>query len=156
MVKLDPFFDAIEPIRYKNNGGCLFFAYCFWKWLKENGHPTESFEIVQYDWSDKLAIKRNLRFIEGSENVPSSSYHFTWLYTIDGEELEYDAEGVYYPGLNAREVLTGLNTKFVSLVDEFCIKALNESDWNSRFNREEAIEIVESSLLIDLSEIEPC
>lgn len=151
--RLIPFFEGVEDIPFKNDGGCLFFTYSFWLWVKENNYPTESFQIVQYDHEDKRKIKHNLQFINGDRGNPVASYHFSWIY----DEEEYDADGRHVGSdYLSREILKGLNERYSPVVDEFCLKALNRGGWNSTFKRKSAIEIVESNLLIDLSGVRSC
>lgn len=152
--KLKPFFDAISDIPFKNCGGCLFFCYVFWLWLKKNEIDTKSFEIIQYDCDSREAIQQNEAWISGAEKNASSSWHFTWLYN----KKEYDAENPVGKRYSPRQhetsvVLDGLNTKYLSLVEQFCLSALNESAWNTWFDREKAIEIIEERLGLDLSKV---
>lgn len=152
---LKPFFKGIKEIPCKNNGGCLLFAYTFWKYLKKNNLPTESFDIVQYASSYENAIEHNIKWINKDNDIehPMSSFHFTWLY----EGIEYDGEGKVgdeYKSMK-RKILHGLNG-MTNLVDEFCVQALNKSSWNSMFDRPSAIKIIEEKLGIDLDEIDPC
>lgn len=149
--KLKPFFEAVKNIPCKNDGGCLLFCYCFWLWLKKNNIKTDSFQIVQYDHSSKYNIETNLKWIDGEEEEAVSSYHYTWIY--DG--IEYDSEQIKPKcKVETNEVLLGLNTKNVCLIDDFCENALNNGNWNSCFNRAKYIPIIEKSLGIDLSLID--
>ena len=135
---LDPFFNAIQDIRGKNAGGCLWFAYVFWLWLKDNNLPTDSFGIVQYQYRGEGCIEHNQKWIDGKmegRNCVSSS-HFTWYY----EGLEWDADGEFQDeGYRdeARE-LAGLNEPHGSLVDDFCKNALRYAGWNDWFDRDTA------------------
>lgn len=134
---LDPFFDKIRNIPRKNSGGCLFFGYVFWLWLKAHGLPTESFEIVQYDY-DGQASRHNMKWIEGQKEQVVSSAHFTWMY----EGIEYDADGEYVRRRHdvTPLVLSGLNTQHGSLVEKFCKNALRDRDqWNETFDRDSAV-----------------
>ena len=155
-VDISPFFDAIIDIPDKNRGGCLFFCYAFWKWLKQNGYSTETFQIEQYDDDYSTTnIENNLEWIEnnGANNNPISSHHFSWWY--EGEQ--YDAEGAVDNTIYGHfdsEVLYGLNTSRCCLVEEFCQKALIYSGWNCTFDRSDAIETLKEVLDIDLSDVE--
>ena len=150
--ELKGFFDAVEDIEFKNNGGCLFFCYVFFLWAQENcPEALESFDIVQYesDWSQ--AIGHNQRWLEGEEENAMSSYHFTWTY----KDRELDSEGVvdyseYENCVSEHLELTGDSTA----IEMFCLSALNEcSDWNWSFNRKEAKEKLEKRLGIDLNNV---
>lgn len=136
--KLKEFFDSIAHIQNKNAGGCLFFCYVFWLWLKKKGLPTESFQIMQYGYSkNDSSLIRNIEWTRGNNNRPGSGAHFTWLY----QGTEYDGTGVintdrwahYY-----RRRLPYLNTKRIKKVEEFCQNALSNGSWNRRFNRAKA------------------
>ena len=148
------FFAGIEYIPDKNNGGCPFFCYVFWKWLKKHGLPTESFDIAQYDaYWDSGNAEHNLEWIEGKiDDDPRSSCHFTWLYG----GIEYDGEGIVNHSMvngNKRVVLSGLNTVVAPMVDKFCIEALNKAGWNNWFNRNDAIDTIANTLEIDMNEV---
>lgn len=150
---LKGFFEGIKDIEDKNAGGCLFFAHVFWRYLKKNNLPTNSFEIVQYSPSYKDAIEHNIKWINKDNDVkhPISSFHFTWLY----EYTEYDGEGEVGDRFFhlKRKVLYGLNG-MSNLVEEFCVQALNKSSWNSMFERNDAIEIIKYNLDIDMSDVQ--
>lgn len=151
-VDISPFFDAITDIPDKNRGGCLFFCYAFWKWLKKHGHETETFQISQYDENQRADIDSNLEWINGNADNPTSSYHFSWWY----QDNHYDAEGAVddsiYSDLDS-EVLYGLNTSRCCLVEEFCREALLYSGWNDRFCRKLAIHTIKETLDIDLGDV---
>ena len=132
-----PFFKKLNNIHNKNAGGCLFFAYVFWLWLKRNDLPTESFEIVQYDYNGDCS-RHNLRWIAGQKKHAISSAHFTWMY----EGIEWDAAGEFNNRRSdcVRRVLEGLNTRYASLVERFCKVALRDRDqWNVSFDRDSAV-----------------
>jgi len=150
--KLKPFFETIKPIGDKNHGGCLFFAYAFWLWCKEEELPLNTFRIIQIDCNRGHDLETNINWIDNREGYLRSSHHFTWKYY----RTEYDAEGQYnhnkYKNYDGKEALEGLHGQ-VCLVEEFCVKALKEGGWNWMFNREEAIELCENELGIDLSKL---
>jgi hypothetical protein len=145
---LDDFFDGCSEIVDKNYGGCLFFCHVFWRWGIKNGLDMSSFDIVQYDWSDKFAIANNLKWIEGQTGIPMSSNHYTWLY----EGIEYDGDGISTKGSGTRAILKGLNG-CVPLVDEFCVKALTLSSWNPRFDRNSAIVVIQDELGVGMNDV---
>ena len=157
MPKIQEFFDGIaetDPFT-RTRGGCLYFAYVFWKWLRLNNMPTESFQIIQYDNDNGDTINHNLKWIDGETDHPESSHHYTWMY----EGVEYDGNGPYDVELHGisfheRITLDGLNTPFVNLVDQFCIEGLNKAGWNFMFSRMAATEIIERNLGITMEEIE--
>ena len=142
MSNLSPFFEAIADIPEKNRGGCLYFCWVFWLWLKEQGMSTETFQIKQTSgpWGGQEPITHNLKWIDTQGNAnfpPRSSYHFTWLY----EGKEYDAEGPHCEPNGV--ILSGLNSPVSEpMVDKFCIEALNKGSWNSYFDRDHAIDMV--------------
>jgi hypothetical protein len=140
--QLQVFFDAVKEIPYKNWGGCLFFCYVFFLWLKKNNYSTSSFAIIQYDCYDGDYIRHNEDFIKGETDFARSSAHFTWKY--DGGE--YDACGT--PTYKTKEFaeLKGLQTRYGSLVACFCENALINGSWNPDFNRNAAIDIVKKNL----------
>ncbi len=148
---LKHFFGTIKPIEYKNNGGCLFFCYVFWKYLKKHNLPYNTYQIVQYELGDSNT-KRNIQFINGEVDTADSSRHFTWLY----EGKEYDGNGETKAGNSAygtdgnRTVLNGLQNDYENLVDKFCVNALTHGDWNSMFNRKQAIKRIEKTLELEL------
>jgi len=137
--ELKTFFDAVADIPYPNSGGCLFFCYVFWLWLKKKGYDRSSFTINQYDYNETV-IKRNIAFIEKKQKNAGSSNHFTWSY--NGQE--YDAEGIpsYTPG--HRHVFK------LRCVKRFCENALINGSWNHMFDRNAAIKEVGTKLRISL------
>lgn len=164
-VVLADFFKGVQSIENKNRGGCLFFCYAFYKWLKQNNMPTDSFQIIQYDEENSCRITNNILWVSSKINnlpnhysSPQSSSHFTWLYN----GIEYDGYGEVRETSRHRrwervdnEVLYGLNNSGlkINLVEEFCTKALNYSSWNDWFERNEAIEIISETLGIDLYDV---
>jgi hypothetical protein len=153
---VDAFFAGISPLYYKNNGGCLFFTYAFWLWIKKNALSTKSFQIVQYDYYYKYDLTKNLNWIDDSvknncpltKEHPSSANHFAWEF----QRKEYDSEGPRCKDSSTRTVLKGLNGH-MCLVDAFCIGSLAHSSWNRRFRREDAISHCEVSLGLDFEEL---
>jgi hypothetical protein len=137
--QLKVFFDAVEEIQCKNLGGCLFFCYVFFLWLKKNNYNTDSFGIIQYDSWGNQYLRHNEAYIRGERSYARSSAHFTWLY----EGTEYDSEGIY-KGYRPKDFaeLNGLQTKYGSLVVSFCESALINGNWNPDFQRNEAIDII--------------
>jgi hypothetical protein len=149
--KLKPFFDTIKPLEWKNQGGCLFFAYAFWLWAEKEGIDHTSFQIIQLDGNGGHDLETNLNWINTKEGSCRSSQHFVWKY----HRTAYDGQGkVDFNDWRYDEVdtLTGLRGK-VCLIEEFCVKALKDGGWNRMFNREEAIEHCEESLGIDLDKL---
>jgi len=146
--QLQVFFDAVKDIPKKNNGGCLFFCYIFFLWLKKNGYNTNSFSIIQYSagW-DKECIVQNDAFIRGESDRATSSAHFTWLYN----GAEYDAEGTPTYRTNTFSELKGLQTRYGSLVKCFCENALQNGSWNPQFNRNAAIDIIKQRMKLPIS-----
>lgn len=145
---ISDFFRIIKPIPYKNAGGCLFFAYAFWRWLKKHQLDTSVFQLVQYDFFGEQDLWANMSWIAetvSNNGTPTgktrSANHFTWLY--NGEE--FDSEGPCSHDKNCQTVLTGLNDK-ICLVDTFCLHALVEGGWNYCFNRGEAIAFCRDNL----------
>ena len=141
----------IKPLRYKNQGGCLFFAYAFWLWAKKEGLPLKSFEIVQIDYNDGFDFETNMKWINKKGDKVRSSHHFVWKYL----QTEYDGDGQWKGRKKARgdiDTLNGLNGH-VCLVEEFCVKALKEGSWNSCFDREAAMNHCELLLGINLDKL---
>lgn len=154
--KLVPFFSGIKSIQYKNNGGCLFFCYVFWLWLKQNNMPVETFQIVQYaSPREDNEAEHNQAWIEnqGEYDNPKSSYHFTWYY--DG--TEYDSNGlVNRANINnnaTRIVLDGLNTEYLELVEKFCVSALLHGSWNMMFDRAMAVSMIQEEFDLELEHV---
>jgi hypothetical protein len=151
MSTLDSFFDGVAEIPKKNLGGCLYFCLAFWRWLKMHDMDTSSFQIVQY--GEGYQIEQNTCWIEDPDNgEPGPSYHFTWMY----EGTEYDADGsdeIECTGGYNPVTLSGLNTPYSELVEEFCRNALLNSDWNNSFCRQDACEIIKDNLNIDMSDV---
>lgn len=148
---LKMFFDSLNEIENRNSGGCLLMCLCFYRWLKKNNYDTSSFQIKQYDYFDKEKINHNISWLNSKTGYPESSYHYTWIY--DGEE--YDSNGSYKPNEDlAFVILDGLNTKVTDITDYFCVKALNNADWNFSFDRKKSIPLIEKNLGINLSDID--
>ena len=152
MVNVSPFFGKIENIPNKNLGGCLFFCYLFWLWLKENDLPTDSFSIFQYDFEDGDSINQNLDWILGDTDEAGSSAHFAWKY----EGIEYDSDGIRPEGgwnnYEATELL-GLNHETGSLVEEFCLNAMLYGGWNYTFDLPEALKTLGPMFDTDISKV---
>lgn len=149
-TKMQKFFNGVKSIKNKNAGGCLFFCYAFWKFLEKENLPTDTFQIVQYDYADLRYTEHNLKFINGEIAYATSSRHFTWMY----EGVEYDGYGkVVEVQFGLRTVLNGLQNEFENLVDKFCESALINGNWNETFNREKAIDLIYENLKIDLNSI---
>jgi len=145
--QLQVFFDLIKDIDYKNHGGCLFFCYVFFLWLKKNNYSTTSFSIIQYQmWGSY--IEQNEAFIRGENSAATSSSHFTWKYN----GIEYDADGFPKPMMTQGQSseLKGLQTRYGSLVKCFCESALINGDWNTMFNRNRAIEKINKTMKLRL------
>ena len=144
------FIDKLAPIGNKNNGGCLFMCLLFYRWLKKEGLPTESFIIKQYDYDDMEKINHNISWIEGNTDYPSASYHFTWIY--EGEEMDsvmFGGSGKTSTGVE----LDGLNNIFADVVEDFCIEALNNASWNEKFCRGDAINFIEEEFGIYMGDV---
>lgn len=145
---VDQFLEAVEEIEEPNLGGCLFMCLAFWRWLKKNNLPTDDFGIIQFDWGGDQ-IEHNLRWIQmpGCDK-PMSSNHFAWRY----EDKIWDAEGEVdlMTEANHHRELYGLNP---DLVEQFCVEALEHGCWNSYFDREDAAEIIQDKLGIDMWDV---
>ena len=139
---LDEFFDGVNEIPYKNNGGCLFFCYVFLLWATKKEIDLTTFRIVQYELSGTSNIKNNQKFFEGLTTKANSSTHFTWIF----ENTEYDGYGKspkqYYNNW--------VFNQSPETLEKFCINALVHGTWNNQFDRDEAINIVEENLGLKL------
>lgn len=142
-IDLSPFFEAIEDIEYKNEGGCLMFCYVFYLWLKKEGHSLDSFTITQIGYDYK--IQHNMDFLEGKQEAAASSAHFVWDY----QGSRYDAEGLYRDKFFYYD--SAPLPLFEDSIETFCLSALNNARWNPTFDRNRAIDIVQERLGLDLS-----
>jgi hypothetical protein len=149
-MKVSEFLDAVETIEAKNCGGCLFFCYVFYLWLKKNNLPTETFFIRQYaDALNNDRLYKNMEYKAPGSHAYASN-HFTWFYN----GIEYDAEGK----IHRLDEIKGRKYTYVdlkqiceyNLVESFCKDALIKGSWNPRFNRRKAFQIVEENLGIDV------
>lgn len=151
MVDVKEFFNKICDIDDKNAGGCLFFCYLFFCWLRKNNYPTDSFEIIQMSsMFEEDRIQENIEFINKQRESAVSSAHFAWRY--NGEE--YDSEGVlnhirWERYTKATLPLFGDANAIVAL----CENALTNGRWNSCFDRNATIPIVTERFGIDLSHL---
>lgn len=151
MVNVQEFFDKIKDINDKNAGGCLFFCYLFFCWLRKNNYPTDSFEIVQIALPyEEDRIQQNIEFINKQRDSAVSSAHFAWRYNNE----EYDSDGVLnhvrwdsYP--KATLPLFGDTEAIISL----CENALMNGRWNTWFKRNAAIQIISERFGIDFSHL---
>lgn len=151
MVDVKEFFDKICDISDKNAGGCLFFCYLFFCWLRKNNYPTDSFEIIQITLPyEEERIQQNIDFINKERDSAVSSAHFAWRY--NGKE--YDSEGLLnctrwdsYP--KATLPLFGNTEAIISL----CENALMNSRWNTWFDRNATIPIITERFGIDFSHL---
>lgn len=148
-VEIQGFLDSIKEISYKNEGGCLFFCYAFWLWLKKNKFNTLSFGIIQHEIWGSSSTKQNEKFIKGETDIATSSSHFVWTYN----GIQYDAESVDPSSFNGATVteLKGLQNRYGSLVKEFCENSLKHGCWNPMFNRKEAVKIVRKNLKLNMN-----
>lgn len=145
------FFDAIYPIKDKNSGGCLFFCYAFFLWLKKNKLPLNDFQIKQYS-REEYKIENNKGYHNG--NTPVSSAHFTWIY--DGKE--YDSIGAATRKSFTFDKLSFyksdiLDTVTHDIVESFCIDALSINQWNDAFERIPAVDHIRKTLGLELSHV---
>lgn len=144
-TELKVFFDGVRPIEYKNNGGCLFFCYAFYLWLKKNGYDTSVFSIVQYCDPWENTIPQNEAFVEGKNSQAASANHFTWIYN----GTEYDADGIVSvtkgapPACWQHHKFDELLEK--NLVEKFCINALHNGSWNEMFDRKSAMKAIKNT-----------
>jgi len=135
-------------IENPNKGGCLYMSYAFYKYLKTY-ESKEKFSIVQYaaPWDD---TDNNIRFLNGEQVSPTSSFHFTWMY----KRIEYDTYGPIDYDLfrcNKRVVLRSDND---DIMKDFFVGALNNvCQWNSTFCRITARRALLKCLNIDISDI---
>lgn len=151
MVNIQEFFDNIKDIKDKNAGGCLFFCYLFFCWLRKNNYPTDSFEIIQIALPyEEDRIQKNIEFINKQRDSAVSSAHFAWRYNNE----EYDSEGVLnhvrwdsYP--KATLPLFGDTEAIISL----CENALINGWWNPWFDRNATIQIIAERFGIDFSHL---
>lgn len=143
-TNIKPFFKAISDILHKNYGGCLFFAYAFYKWLLHNGYSIESFEIHQIGCNSE--IETNLQFIKGEHKCATSSYHFIWKY----EGVFYDSDGLYDGALGNNYTHLPL---FPNSIDNFCVSALTQGEWNPLFRRNAAIDLMADRLSLDFEHV---
>lgn len=151
MVDVKEFFDKISDIGDKNAGGCLFFCYLFFCWLRKNDYPTDSFEIIQMSSDfEQNRIQENIEFINKQRDSAVASAHFAWRY--NGEE--YDSEGklnhvrwTYYT--KATLPLFGDVNAIVAL----CENALINGRWNTWFDRNATIPIITERFGIDFSHL---
>lgn len=115
-------------------------TYAFYLYLKKEGMDTSDFQIVQYDYSDKIYTNINLNWINNQEGNPASSSHFSWIYNGIESDSEGKVKGQFL--VFDRTVLYGLNSRF-DLIPEFCNKALSfDCRWNPTFNRQDANEVL--------------
>lgn len=116
----------------------------FWRWLKQNNLPEADFGIIQFDAGDKII--HNLRWIRSLEEEPTSSNHFAWKY----QGQIWDADGEV--DLNKESYHQVLSMP-ADLIESFCVEALEHGCWNPLFNREDAAEILEETLGLDMWDV---
>lgn len=146
---MNEFYDAVYDIPKKNWGGCLFFCYVYLLMLEKYGLSTRRFHIVQYSAYNKKEILQNKKWLEGEEDFPTSSFHFTWVH--NGLEMDSESQG-------RENILKGryrgvLRGSANTLKDFIEVALDDHDDWNPSFDREDAIKKLESRLGIDLSAI---
>jgi hypothetical protein len=145
---MNEFYDAVHDISYKNQGGCLFFCYVYLLMLEKYNLSTKRFHIVQYSY-EKYEIEQNRNWINNGEYYPTSSFHFSWVH--NGLEMDSETQGnENIMKCNKRGTLRGDS----KILKEFMEMALSYyDDWNRVFQRDEAIQILEERLGLDLSKV---
>lgn len=130
-------------------GGCLVAAYSFYLFLEKNNLPIEDFRLVSLNRNKKIgeyvaAHRKNQKWIENPfKGFPSASAHFGW--TFDEGENIFDTDGeIYKEKYPLRICIPPDLTKAFSKI------AISTETWNSKFNKEKYIPLIERDLGISL------
>lgn len=160
---VNEFVSVVRNDKDANLGGCLYYCLALYRLLKMNNADMTKFKIYQYglSYSDNKEfntqwINKRINGIETTEN-PKSDWHFFWEY--DG--VMADPEGSFEDRKDDGQVINfikyGLALDLIhsdlDLTEEFCIKALNTKQWNSRFSRIVGAKILKENFDIDMSDI---
>ena len=146
------FFDKINHFENKSFGGCLFFAYVFWLWLKKNNMPRDNFHIFQLSHYDEK-LQKNMKFLSTGNGDITADYHFLWEY--DGKLFDCDCNGValepYSPvNMSIKKVSDGCSE---CNINKFLITAIKTGNWNESFKIEKAKNKLKKSLGISFDNI---
>ena len=125
-----------------NEGGCGIAALAMYRWLKKN-HTSEEMSKIKFvyiEWDDDSVYEHNERFNDGYWlDAPT---HCVLLYKgnyIDSNgDVDFDKWGDYTFEINDESVI---------------VDSIINGCWNSMFDREKWIPIIEKELGIDLSDI---
>lgn len=134
----------LKTIPTIDNGGCLIAAYAIYLVLKKRNALPSSFRIVSFarDYlADKYSI--NSRFITGQSNTLAVTSHYG--FTLDGVTYR-DSKGVI-PNDKYKYILV---IPF-EMTEEYCVQSLLLPDWNSIFNRDKYVPLIELKLGIEFN-----
>lgn len=136
--KIQEKFSKIKDIENLNRGGCLFAAYGVYLSLKKDGLDCSNLRIVQLASCDDIKeLNKNKSFLKGDSQNAESSSHFA--ITVNGKDF-YDSTGVI-----TKDYLYHLEIPS-NQIDSFSKSSLKNGQWNSSFERNEGVPLIENNL----------
>lgn len=125
-----------------NYGGCGIAVYSIYLYLKSKGLLTEEFQVITLYESDTHNYKTNFSFVNGDINYANPAWHVA--ITFDRGVTVYDSNGLF-TGHYEKSLIIPTNK-----TEGFLLKAINNSGWNSDFDRSTQVPIIEKQLNIKL------
>lgn len=131
--------DSIDCINY---GGCGISALAMFRWLQKNDMLAgdESFTYLYVGWDYTFAENESI-LKENSKNKLLAASHI--MLRHNGKLIDSEGSTVQSKYVNRHENIS-LDT---------LMESINFSGWNSMFDREESIPIIERKLKIELSDV---
>jgi len=138
--------EALDSIDNINYGGCGISALSMYRWLKDNNKLSgdESFTFLYAGW-DYTFTENEAILNTNSNNCGNKLKAASHIMLFHKGKL-YDSEG--------KTVQSKYINKHEKISVETLLETINYSHWNSSFDREESIPLIEEQLGIDLSDIE--
>jgi hypothetical protein len=128
-----------------HGGGCGVAALAMYKWLKKNNQLTYDFKFVicyDPDYDDDNRYLNNMKVLRTKEGKAMATSH---MGIING--------GVPIDSWGSIQLTRYGLIQFVAFEWFMTNMINNKGSWNSEFNRDESIPLIEKTLDIDLSEI---
>ncbi len=149
------FFNKIKHIQNKAKGGCLFFAYAFWLWLKKNKLSRENFHVVQVNNSiyAKERINDNTIYLSCGQGKTHPDYHFMWMYNDLLYDCNCDGNPIVSYNLPHNHDIHTIYAASDFILENFFINALKSDEWNSVFDRDSAEEELRKTLKISFKKL---
>lgn len=142
MKTLETVQDILDSIDCINYGGCGISALAMFRWLQKNNMLTgdESFTYLYVDWDYTFFENDNVIKQNSTDKLKAASHIMLFH---NGKLIDSEGSIVQPKYVNQHE-----NISLDALME-----SINFTRWNSMFNREESIPIIEHELEIELSDV---